>query len=545
MSLELTKSLLTAFIIIFIIYIAAVSTVYFYLVRRPRQKMTGRLYVKALPFHLTELQYRRIRLFTQFIFGALALIVIILITILNLTPFGVQMTYALNDKNKSIPEFGPKERVKTEIKNGKVTYKQIDDLIYFSTPMPFHYDQAKVRITFANTSPDQELQVGYKDRSEWHYLLKVFHAPMLDRLNWSTVGDKETLYQREKNYDSLEGFVNNIPSDEIIGIYNLEDGPLNPYRILPDYRPSKTKTVITTPLRGSHTMYVYLKNEPFHMTFYKQDLNWYKDADTITVTIFKDDFEVMEVISDDDGISDSSKHVLREEKFEVKNPGPDLPESGVYKVVINASTDTVIKRIETNLSKIVFSETLFPAGNKIVYPKIVEETKPVTLYTDALLLSANTYHREAYQDININDKILNINDIQKEFTATLSANTLSEITVPEGDVVLTGVLGYFSFSKDAYFNPIKYLLYPVKDESDIAFVDYILTDYRRPIENDDWKTTEVTFDLDDAYLSNNKLSWIIQAPGIRENKREVIIKDISVEMSKEPHPFIERLWNRF
>jgi hypothetical protein len=545
---EHTLFLLTSSIILFIGYIITVSIIYFFIIRKlEKNKYHRRYYTKALTFQLTLLQYRRIRLLAQFIFGILAVIVIIFLLLRNSAPFGVKNTYSLTDNGSTLFGLTPKERYKVDQHEGIRIFRQVDDFIYFVTSMPFHFDNAKVKITYINSGPEQELHLGYKDQVGYHYFTKVIHTGFINALTWSFTGSNTLLYQREKVYGSLNAFINNTPKDGIIGIYNLNSHVLSPYVTLTDYQPKKDFTIIDTPLRGSHTLYVYLNNEAFNMSFYKQDLNWYGGEDSMSIKVYKDDEEVMTINAMDDGVTDDSKQLSPIQKIEVKNPGPDLPESGVYKVVVLAPGDTIIRRIETNLHKIVFADSVFPVENKEVYGQLISNTKPVTLFTNALYLTANTYHERTLQEISVDGKSLKRDKVQKEKTATPSASGLTEITIPKSDVVLKGFLGYFAFSEESFFNPMKYLLYPIKNENDIKLVDYILTDYKKPQKNGDWYTAEVEFDLKNAVVDKNKLSWIIRAPGLKKNNREIVIKNIEVEMTKDPLPLVKRLqqlWNR-
>lgn len=75
---------------------------------------------------------------------------------------------------------------------------------------------------------------------------------------------------------------------------------------------------------------------------------------------------------------------------------------------------------------------------------------------------------------------------------------------------------------------------PIRDVDDIKVVDYIITDYRPASENSGWTVNEQYFDLEKAYVNENKLSWVIKAPGLQENNRNYIIKEIQVTYHKKP-----------
>src|SRR6185437_807582 len=99
----------------------------------------------------------------------------------------------------------------------------------------------------------------------------------------------------------------------------------------------------------------------------------------------------------DDGITDASHKVLPPTDITIANPGPGLPETGIYKIVIDDNSDTVIKSIRTNLHKIVFAQSIFPIANRSAYYGVVSSTSATTVYTNALSLSALTYHTPGEQ----------------------------------------------------------------------------------------------------------------------------------------------------
>src|SRR6185369_8271586 len=346
------------------------------------------LYLKEFPIHLTKETVQKIRIIGQFLGIILLTAFIAYIFLNNITPFGVTTHYTLQQNTANISDPGPKNRVDVEEKNGIKIFHQKHDLIYFNTKMPFIFDDATVKITFRNDSPDQTLSLGFQDQSRYHYDTQLIDVPLLNTLSWNTIGmTSPILYQRKLHFGTVDDFLAHPPKDALIGTYAYDNDFGASTQQLPNYQPATTDTVIDTPLRGKHTMYLYLHHEPFHITIEKQDLNWYEDPDPMTVNIYKDGDLVNQTFVDDDGITDNSQKTLPPQVVEIKNPGPGLPEDGIYKIVIDASSDTIIKKISTNLHKIVFAGSLFPAANHESYGTVIASTSATTVYTDALLLS--------------------------------------------------------------------------------------------------------------------------------------------------------------
>lgn len=451
----------------------------------------------------------------------------------NITPFGVTVKYELQSKGKNISELSPADRVKTVVVNENKIYKQIDDLVYFTTNVPFQFDHATMRITYKNSSSDQIYSVGYQDGEGWHYQTKPFDIPYLNTIDWVRNGYNPTLYQKEQNYISVEEFQQNPPKNAIIGTAEYASTLNNTsYLRLNDYKANETNTTIHTALRGKHTFYTYLENEPFVFKIYKQDLNWYEDPDIVNVKVYKGNELVHEVHAEDDGIVENNHKVLPPQEIVVRNPGKELPENGVYKIVVEATGDVVIKKIVTNLHKLVIANSVYPVANKEAYPNIVASTSATTLYTNALTLAATTYHKAGMQNILVGNQILGVNTLN---TASYlpPKEDISKVVIPQNDVILNGFMGYFAFSEDQFFLPTKYHVLPITKKEDVGLVDYILTDYRPSWKEGDWQVNEQFFDLRDAYIKDGKLSWVIKAPKLKERGGEVIIKDIQITFHKK------------
>lgn len=449
----------------------------------------------------------------------------------NIAPYGTSLYYSSSGKDNSFIGFGPKDRVQQKTYANEVVFEQTHDIMYFTTKMPFQFDEAMVRLTFNNPNPEQTLYVGFQDKPVWHYDKKLFDVPFLNNLAWDTIGSEPTLYQRKKTFNSVEDFLKKPPKQSLIGTYEYDTNIGTLETKIVGYVPQQKETIIDTPLRGKHMMYAYVENEPFTITFTKQDLNWYEDPDTVAIKIYKEDALVYQKIITDDGIVDNSHMILPPQEVTIQNPGPDLPESGVYKVVIDANDDTVIHSIKTNLQKIVFAGQLFLAKNHEAYPAVFASTSATTLYTNALMLSGITYHEPGQQRLFVGDEIVDLNGIENEQVIT-PKNDFTQITATKNDVTLNMFNGYSAFSPEQFFLPSTYHVFPVTKKSDTALTDYIIAYYKPSQKNGAWRTNENTFNLTNAFVKNNQLSWAIIAPKLSESKQKIHIKKVEVILKK-------------
>ncbi len=465
----------------------------------------------------------------------IALGIVGFILLQNLAPLGITMKYNLQEKSKYISALGPKDRVKELTHDGETIYNQISDITYFSTDIPFHFDAATILMRIKNENPEQLVKIGYKDQEDWHYATKTVDLPLLTLPEWNTIEEDVVLYQREKKYSSIKDFYKNPPQEAIVGVYNYDTSMLF-NKTLNNYSPQEKETVIHVPFRGKITLYAYLQNEPFSMTVTKQDMNWYKDADPAFIDVLKDETKVFSTQIDDDGIKDSSRRTSSPQSVTIKNPGPGLPETGIYKIIINASQDSLVKEIRTNLHKVVFESPVYLAGNASIYKNVIKKTEPTKFYTNALLLNILTYHPQGLQRITTTKKILQLTAVNKE-GQIIPEQDITPVNVPKNDVIIQSFAGYIAFDQKQFFLPTKYRLLPITEEADLNLVDYVLTDKKPEQQAGDWRIVKQTFDLSNAIIDNNKLSWIIQAPKLRDSNNTITIGDIQVTFHKKPATF--------
>jgi hypothetical protein len=454
-----------------------------------------------------------------------SVIFIFIIIMLNTTPFSLTRYYFSGTNGLSNP--GPSNRVRLE--NG--INKQQDDLAYFTSKMPFSFDYAKLKVKFKNSGQAQKIFLGYKDQRLWHYNTQILDDPILDNLNLQKIGSGPYLYQKVATYKSTNDFFNKPPENKVVGVADYKNFDiLQPGILLNKYTPSKTNTTINVPLRGRTVMYVYLNHEPFNMSFTKRDINWTVDPDVAKISVYKGQEKVFDATVDDDGNATSNHKIGQPESIDIKNPGPGLPESGVYRVVIEAPVDSIITNITTNLHKIAFEGPLYLADNHEVYGDIVAKTKATTLVTNAQQLSFRSDHGQS-KTATIDKQVVIVNKPNQVFKAINTAVS-ANISIPNSDMVVNGS-GYFSFYTDQFFAPTPYKILPISSADDIAQVDYILTDYKVPRHEGEWLVAEREFNISDAFVQKGQLSWALEAPGLKENNQILEYKLVQIKLSKQ------------
>ncbi|MCX8093342.1 MAG: hypothetical protein N3E50_04165, partial [Candidatus Goldbacteria bacterium] len=308
-------------------------------------------------------------------------------------------------------------------------------------------------------------------------------------------------------FKSIDEFFNNVPAGSVIATnINIKQKPIK----IENYTPGNLD--INVSLRGNHTLYVYAKDN-LNLEITKQDINWYKNEDTMVVKI--SDMAgnlIREELLPDDGEAEASKITKTAQTRKINIPNI---KEGVYRIDLLNNADTFIRRIKINQSKLVVQNKIFPVDNKLYK---ITETKPLRIYTKYEMdykIDFSTAHREGLQDVMINNRIFKIEDKHKTLSYLMKGHkNLIEIYLPKNDISVT-VPGYFSFTKDSYFEPFDYYVTSLENYKD---ADYIYTDYKEPIIDGDWMIGEVTFDIKEVYVKDGKLSIMLNARHLRDEK---------------------------
>jgi hypothetical protein len=466
--------------------------------------------------------------FARFLSIIASISVLAYVIFLNTVPFG--RSEHLFQDNKNISGFSPANRL--DIGEESVTIK--DDLIYYKTQHNIKYEEGAVRIVFKNPGDSQEVWLGFRDQKDWHYSKELLDSPLLNSLNWKVVGNGPYLYQKRDNYSSIDDFLSNPPEKARVGTYAVETGILmNRDPAIPNYSPSDNAVEIQSPLRGNVTMYSYLRNESFDMTFSKRDLNWYPDPDVTKITVYRQNDKVFEATIDDDGNDTDNRIVGNEQKVTIKNPGPGLPEPGVYKIIVEQSGDSVMTNVSSMQNKLVFQGPLWIVANAEAYPGLVSKTEATNLYASSSAINARIYHNEAAQTVKDDFSTHTLNDLNEEYSMIFNDEGENLLSFPKSDIRVTSD-GYFAFDKSSLFLPSPFKILPIIDKEDIDTVDFILTSYQgAPKRENGWLETVRKFNLNEAVPQDGKLGWIIQSPNLKLNNGALEIKSIEMILSKK------------
>ncbi|MDI6821516.1 MAG: hypothetical protein QMD66_01360 [Actinomycetota bacterium] len=468
----------------------------------------------------------------------LAIIFFGLLVYKNVAPFGATVTYKMDltegSENIAIPT--PLVPSAALSRDKKGAYYQIPqqkmttDQVTFDLKVPYtKFATAEVKIKYQGDP--EEFLVGVRDIATGQCIFKPVHNKSLNALTWNRLQSNGlTLFQRKKRFASVGDFIANPPVPKSkkaekarIATYHYE------FVQRPRVEISKVNegTEIDASLRGPHTFYIYVKDQPLEFALNKQDINWYEGPDPLNINIFSGSKLIHSQIVPDDGDASNSGKPSKLQKVEVM--APDLKE-GVYKIVLECGVDVVIKDLESQQKYLCFEEKVFLADHDLYK---IGPTKENTLYTNGKKLSAMSWHMPGLQTLHINDnRKLVLNKENESFSVNLGRET-NKIVTEKGDIVLSSEGGYFAFSKDSLFDPIPVKTAPYSKDLVLTDIDYIVADYTIPAKRKGvWRTNSVTIDLTEIEAKDNKLNFVLHAPGLTGRGEEIVLGSIEITLKK-------------
>lgn len=225
------------------------------------------------------------------------------------------------------------------------TYRNLTSgLVYFNVPIPTGSNKINVEVKFKDNFPSgTSISIGAKDKEEWHYSYKNIYNPMLDNLKEFDYSGTLTRFYRINNNLPLVDDISKIPDNSIVAS-NLNLKPIlnnQDYDIKP--------LIVSTGLRGGHIFYIYLKDS-LDLKVKKQDLNWYDNADEMTINLYDLDGNLIANTTIlDDGITIVDKAIakIQEGQLTVGNLS-----KGVYKLEFT-NFDGLIREFSLNTNKII------------------------------------------------------------------------------------------------------------------------------------------------------------------------------------------------
>jgi hypothetical protein len=434
---------------------------------------------------------------------------------LKIVPNGkISYVDKFNKLNYFIGKLSPAERVKLD--NGQAEIK--GDPVYFSLNTPRRFEKASVYIKFKNTTDFPVMEIGLlNDKVAWGYDLKPLENKIIDQLSsvWPVIYGQngERLIQREKKYDSVKEFLDNLVSDnqlsEKTAVYNYN---IKRNFLLPNYSAGQNEQSIDYNFRGSFQFYTYVKNEDLNFVFDFIDLNINKDNDPVDVKVYNSEGLIKSEHVADDQMASSERQV----KLRI----PDLKE-GVYRLSFIASDDVITKNIISKQSQFSIINKVWLAGSG---------EKNIILFTNSRSVSAQTINPASLTKIKVGDSLIDLTQTYKQFSQKVTAWP-ARIELNKNDIIISGD-GVFSFNQNNLLDP-RFKTIDNNTNINQEKIDYIIADFNGPKSYQGWQIAQADFDLTRGYQENSKYQFLISVPGLKAedpHKGEIIIEEIKIEL---------------
>ncbi|MBU1037214.1 hypothetical protein KKF32_04255 [Patescibacteria group bacterium] len=442
----------------------------------------------------------------------------------------LEFIYDFSEDSPTITNLFPANRLSQINKIVKTNsyWQQLEkEPVYFETRLPQTFATAIVEVTYKNdTQPLIQLGLETMGENEWNYDFKPLENQLLDNLDWYKIeGEQGSLWQREKTFLALDQFLDQAQNLNNFAAY---DYPVNRKFIIPAYQPQDKETVINRSLRGEHSFYTYIKNEPLDFEFIVQDVNRSEGPDYLTIRIYNDqNIKIYEQEVEDDGLI--SKHDPASLPRNIKVKVANLAE-GTYKVILDCEDEIFFRKIITKQKYLTFINKLYLVDNPEYSDGFVDlNYKPTVIYSTIPRLGFETSHLQGIQDIGINDEKIQIQETHKYYYFT-PAKIPSLIYLPKNDIKISG-RGLMALSQETYFNPE---IYQLRDLTGFSDINYLISGYHTPELGNGWKVNQVKFDLAKAKITNRKLRFAISVPELNDQKDVIPLKQIKVILIKDP-----------
>ena len=335
-------------------------------------------------------------------------------------------------------------------------------------------------------------------------------------------------YQGPPTFQTIADFLGRSPDPEKIITFNYTDELLS---ILPGYTPAAKRTTIEKSLRGSHTIVAYVGDEEdldFHFVF--RDLNRHKDNDHTIIVVSRGSKELLRLDVPDDGIHGISNDILpeREQTVKLSQPG-----RGVYKIRLVTTDDTFITRFDTLQHRFFFEGKIYLTENE-EYRDVLEKKifAPTTLYTQGSRIVVRTSHDAGKQTFRVGDLQRTLKAPQQQ-VAVEDLIGKTQLLFPKNDVFLEG--GSFAFSKSAFFADELKRSSQLEDTNlPIDAFDYIIAQETGVTVQSGLYTAQSTTVVPQLKKTDGAYHFIINVPGLSENKRRLRIYEMSVTFRGAP-----------
>jgi len=269
----------------------------------------------------------------------------------------LEIIYDFKKPNAFIGKLNPAARL-SEIQNVGDNYFQIMNIdpAYFTVELPANYETIEVELKYQSKNQPIIQIGGLANKDIWNFQTIPIQNSIIDELSdqWHKIQKENTIFlQKEKQYDSIQAFLDNLPPINEISIFNYH----LPYEyIYPNYQASEKYIEINQPIKGKHSFYTYIgEEEAMDFSFWLEDINEYQGNDAGSIEVYKGTKLIKRFDIKDDNIDDNSKIKTKLQKLDIQL---NNIENGLYKINLLLTDDILVKKIKTKQNLITFIDKL-------------------------------------------------------------------------------------------------------------------------------------------------------------------------------------------
>ncbi|MEI8361386.1 MAG: hypothetical protein WCG01_04610 [bacterium] len=452
----------------------------------------------------------------RLLFAAILLVVFSFLIYQSVVPFG-RISYVRNfaDESRFIDVIKPLERTQPVI-NGTQTIT--GGPVYFNLKAPRNFDQAEVTLTY-RTSPiwqHQIIEMGVLvDQAHSQFKLEPIENTIIDKqlLDWKSLKkDQLFLYQKQVKYYSIDEFLNNLPNQNELAVYNYN---LKRDFRLPGYASNVGGSTFDWPLAGGYNFYTYGRDELLKLTFafvdqpddskiQKTSLVLYEDGNVVKI----EDLSEERLLANGQRWSHALEYQIRGEH--------------VYRLELRADKKLETLVIKNTLGKLSFIGRV---------PFALSAGHDIALLTDSKEVNLLAINSLSLGGVSLGTSSLKMTKAFEQYSLK-SNGSISDLKIAKSGLEIIGD-GVFAPSEKALINPrVKNLNYLTNIDSE--GINYVLASYTSPTVQADWKTAKVKFDLRTAQKEKGDYKFIISVPGFKNGENTtnwLELKEIKVDLT--------------
>lgn len=385
---------------------------------------------------------------------------------------------------------------------------------YISLNIRLHIDPGNAPLI--SFGPRMDMFTGAAD------LRPVYFAPLENVSHDANLLESQTLYsQSERLLQNVlrspreRGNVRTFFANESI-----------PYRST--IHQAGTLTNYDVDLRGAHRFYSYIHNEPLVFRLSLTDMNRAIGRDDVVLRVVDESEEVIfEESLRDDGNERQDQRVTEQ------RIGAELRdlEEGVYRIEFVATSDHIIRSIETNASKLVIAGRLY-SGDGVGY-RINDEAPAYYGRSDYLRLE--TPHADGVQTVTFGERRIQVAEPLTQYEME-GGSDVERIQLERRNMKIVGT-GYFALTQSQYFEPYPPELSAYTRASDLSGLHILSTYERVQHESDGSIIAELNFPLQSMPVEEGFYRFVLSIPSVREG---IILRGIDITYEKSPtHSFAD------